>query len=615
MSNNRQIERRVRYLEHLILERSVGRGGPSIAMNIWQFLMDNGPATRDEIDTALGSRYSNTTALNSWVKPGLITKQGDRYVANPNYVWDDVGVIQRDIPQNLLHLQDSEVANLEPADNVGSRKSTTSRARKPKAAPIVTPNMFSNKLAEVKAAVEAGESVNQLNDKRMSPLIKATTSRAASSEEIAIYLIEHDADLTYTYKGRDALTYAIRNNKYDVAQAIIDKDERLSSLHKIIVAVEADWPINKLSMFVTDATIREASSGVINRCVIYINSASLNSVQNSYDDIQRFTDLFVDKLFKYKQINLIESALRNEHITPGSMAIGRSTVKNGWLPFMYNGGVHLFVRELKAQRSYINELCTMAKMYIDGKLKSNKQYLLSWMYLLDAIRQIEPNREKLYNEFLTTAADQEFVNSLGSNVWSVFADLIESNLDFAKHLAKFKFPSLNNSSASTAVTPFIVNKSLPKEAVRLLCAKIRKSLKMPLDSLISQFYINSLTKINDAYIINFLIDIGLGPAMAGQYFNGMSDACKDALSDGGFFNNRTTTTVNSSRIGLIKEIIRCVEDDTMHASLRRAILNDTSLLFEPAVVDAIEDHPDSITGRQLKRIADENQPEKDVYDF
>ena len=53
----------------------------------------------------------------------------------------------------------------------------------------------------------------------------------------------------------------------------------------------------------------------------------------------------------------------------------------------------------------------------------------------------------------------------------------------------------------------------------------------------------------------------------------------------------------------------------MHASLRRAILNDTSLLFEPAVVDAIEDHPDSITGRQLKRIADENQPEKDVYDF
>ena len=615
MSNSRQIERRVRYLEHLILERSVGRGGPSIAMNIWQFLMDNGPATRDEIDSALGSRYSNTTALNSWVKPGLITKQGDRYVANPNYVWDDVGVIQRDIPQNLLHLQDSEVANLEPADNVGSRKSTTNRARKPKAAPAVTPNMFSNKLAEVKAAVEAGESVNQLNDKRMSPLIKATTSRAASSEEIAIYLIEHDADLTYTYKGRDALTYAIRNNKYDVAQAIIDKDERLSSLHKIIVAVEADWPINKLSMFVTDATVREASSGVINRCVIYINSASLNSVQNSYDDIQRFTDLFVDKLFKYKQINLIESALRNEHITPGSMAIGRSTVKNGWLPFMYNGGVHLFVRELKAQRSYINELCTMAKMYIDGKLKSNKQYLLSWMYLLDAIRQIEPNREKLYNEFLTTAADQEFVNSLGSNVWSVFADLIENNLSLAKHLVKFKFPPINNYNAGAAITPFIVIKSMPRDVAKLVCAKIRKSLKLPLDSLISPFLINSLTKIDDPYIINFLIDIGMGPSMAEQYTNNMSDACKDALSDGGFLNNRSGTTTDRDRVRLISEIIRCIRDDTMNAEIRRAILNDTSLLFEPAVVDAIEDHPDSITGRQLKRIADENQPEKDVYDF
>lgn len=614
MSNNRQIERRVRYLEHLILERSVGRGVPSIAMNIWQFLMDHGPSTRDEIDTALGSRYSNTTALNSWVKPGLITKQGDRYMANPNYVWDDVGVIQRDIPQDLLHLQDSEVANLELADN-SNRKSTTSRPRKPKAAPAVTPNMFSNKLAEVKAAVEAGEDINQLNDKIMTPLIKATTSRAASSEEIAIYLIEHDADLTYTYKGRDALTYAIRNNKYDAAQAIINKDENLSSLHKIIVAIESDWPIDKLSMFVTDTAVREASSGLIYRCVVYINSASLNSAQNSDEDIQQFADLFVGKLFKLKQINLIESSLRNEHITHGSMAIHRSTVKNGWLPFMYNGEVHSFVRELKAQRSYINELCSMAKMYMDGKLKSDKAYLLSWIYLLDAIRQIEPNREKLFNEFVSMVADQDFVNSLGNNVWSVFADLIENNLNFAKHIAKFKFPSLNSSTAGTAITPLIVIKSMPRDAARLLCSKIRKSLKLPLESLISQFFIHSLTKINDPYIINFLIDIGLGPILADQYFNGMSDACKDALSDGGFFNNRKTATVNSSRIGLIKEIIRCIEDDTMHASLRRSILNDTSLLFEPAVVDAIEDHPDSITGRQLKRIADENKPEKDVYDF
>lgn len=615
MSNSRQIERRVRYLEHLILERSVGRGGPSIAMNIWQFLMDHGPATRDEIDSALGSRYSNTTALNSWVKPGLITKQGDRYVANPNYVWDDVGVIQRDIPQNLLHLQDSEVANLEPADNVGSRKFTTNRARKPKAAHAVTPNMFSNKLAEVKAAVEAGEDINQLNDKGMSPVMKAVSSRAASSEEIAIYLIEHDADLAFTYKGRGVLSYAIRNNKYDAAQAIINKDEDLSSLHNIIIAVESDWPINKLSMFVTDTAVREASAGMIGRCVVYINSASLSGMQKSDDDIQRFTDLFVDKLFKYKQINLIESALRNTHITPGSMAISRSTVKNGWLPFIYSSEAHPFVRELKAQRSYISELCSMAKMYMDGKLKSDKLYLLSWIYLLDAIRQIEPNREKLYTEFVSMVADQDFVNSLGNNIWSVFADIIENNLSLAKHLAKFKFTPINNYNAGAAITPFIEIKPMPRDAAKLVCAKIRKSLKLPLDSLISPFLINLLTKINDAYIINFLIDIGMGHAMAEQYTNNMSDACKDALSDSGFLNNRSGTTTNRDRVRLISEIIRCIKDDIMNAEIRRTILNDTSLLFEPAVVDAIEDHPDSITGRQLKRIADENQPEKDVYDF
>ena len=39
----RMLERRVRKLERLIYERSVGPHGPSIAMNIWNFLMDHGP--------------------------------------------------------------------------------------------------------------------------------------------------------------------------------------------------------------------------------------------------------------------------------------------------------------------------------------------------------------------------------------------------------------------------------------------------------------------------------------------------------------------------------------------------------------------------------------------
>ena len=623
--NNKQIERRVRFLERLILERSVGRGGPSIAMNIWQFLMDHGPATRDEIDSALGSRYSNTTALNSWVKPGLITKRGDRYIANPNYVWDDVGVIQRDIPRDLLHLQDSEIANLEPTES-GDNKSTTGRTRKPKQQPVVTPNMFSNNLAEVKAAVDAGENVNQLNDKGMPAVIKAITSKAGTSEEIAIYLIEHGADLTYTYKGRDALSYAIRNNKYKTVQAIIDSGYNLFSLLKLIEALENDWPISKLDMFVTDHSVREAFQGLVYRCIIYINSACLSNSSTSESDMQNLADLIVDKLFKHKQIDQVESAIKNDHITPFIMALHRATVKHGWLPFIRKSCTASFTRELNAYSSYIKELCSMAKMYIDGKLKSSKSCLLAWIDLLDAIKNIEPNKEKLFNEFLSSIANQDSINSLGDKVWDVFADMIENNLDSAKQLSKFKFTPINSSSVSAAFFPFVVNDvltNLPKDAVRLLCSKIRRSIKMPIESIISRSYLSSLSGIDDEYVLNFLIDIGLGPSLADQYLHGMSKTCKEVLLDAGFLtrnqqgfiDNKKSTTSNSDRFRLVNDIVRSIEEDTMNAELRRKILSDTSLLFEPVVVETIEDHPDSATGRQLKRIADENKPEKDIYDF
>ena len=591
-------------------------------MNIWQFLMYNGPATRYEIDTALGSRYSNTTALNSWVKPGLITKRVDRYIANPNYVWDDVGVIKRDIPQDLLHLQDSEIANLEPTES-GDNKSTTGRTCKPKQQPVVMSNMFSSKLAEVKAAVDAGENVNQLNDKGMPAVIKAITSKAGTSEEIAIYLIEHGADLTYTYKGRDALSYAIRNNKYKTVQTIIDSGYNLFSLLKLIEALECDWQISELNVFVTDHSVKEASQGLIYRCVVYINSACLSSANTSESDMQNLADIIVDKLFKYKQIDQVESAIKNDHIAPFTMALHRATVKHGWLPFIRNADSASFTRELNAYSSYIKELCSIAKMYIDGKLKSNKSCLLAWIVLLGAVKNIEPNKEKLFNEFLSSIANQDFVNSIGNEIWTVFTDMIENNLNFAKQLSKFRFPSINSSSVSAAFMPFVVNSVMSKDAIRLLCSKIRRSIKMPIESIISRYYLNSLSMIDDEYVLNFLIDIWLGPSLADQYLHGMSKTCKDVLLDAGFLtrdqrgfiDNKKSTTSNSDRFRLVNDIVRSVEEDTMNAELIRKILSDMSLLFEPVVVETIEDHLDSATGRQLKRIADENKPEKDVYDF
>lgn len=91
------LEKRLSRIEKLIKnERSVNRlGEQSVAFQIWKFLMDNGPKSSSEIKDIFPSdkRRMIATVQHDMVEKDCIRRNGQMYIANPDYEWDDIGIL------------------------------------------------------------------------------------------------------------------------------------------------------------------------------------------------------------------------------------------------------------------------------------------------------------------------------------------------------------------------------------------------------------------------------------------------------------------------------------------------------------------------------------------
>lgn len=91
------LEKRLSRIEKLIKnERSVNRlGEQSVAFQIWKFLMDNGTKSSSEIKDIFPSdkRRMIATVQHDMVEKDCIRRNGQMYTANPNYEWDDIGIL------------------------------------------------------------------------------------------------------------------------------------------------------------------------------------------------------------------------------------------------------------------------------------------------------------------------------------------------------------------------------------------------------------------------------------------------------------------------------------------------------------------------------------------
>lgn len=91
------LEKRLSRIEKLVKnERSVNRlGEQSVAFQIWKFLMDNGPKSSSEIKDIFPSdkRRMIATVQHDMVEKDCIRRNGQMYMANPDYEWDDIGIL------------------------------------------------------------------------------------------------------------------------------------------------------------------------------------------------------------------------------------------------------------------------------------------------------------------------------------------------------------------------------------------------------------------------------------------------------------------------------------------------------------------------------------------
>ena len=128
----RKLEARVARLEKLMTEKSVGRGSePSNAMKVWSLLRDNGPMTRQQIQgSGLSATATAGASLKFFVDNGLLIKNGDKFSANLDYKWDDIGVIPRTAHQEIMNSVKSVPVNAVVPSVHKQSRATTKRTLK-----------------------------------------------------------------------------------------------------------------------------------------------------------------------------------------------------------------------------------------------------------------------------------------------------------------------------------------------------------------------------------------------------------------------------------------------------------------------------------------------------
>lgn len=621
MFNKRAIlERRLLYLERLVYERSVGRGGPSIAMNIWTFLMDHGPSTKEEIDAGLGARYSNNPALNSWVRAGLITKRGDKYVADPNYVWDDVGVISRDVPPEVLQNIDNlpnadDIENIDADNQPVSRRGRGRATREPRASRQprtreVKQDLFSRKYEEVKAAIDAGQDCTAANEKGVTPIMYACRDPKGDSGAIVELLINSGANVNDTDGNKKIIFNAIKHSNHSAVKALVDHGADLTFAFKGMLPLT--YALRELEY--NDAGIRTL--------ILLVTPA-----------------VCYDRIYDYL-LDAFSKGLPRDAYTE---LINKIYDSNNTLKYAYAGSIYR--KELSEGLSALYDRCieitgAMPPLdYYDARSLSGNTYAYNKLY--DTIRDVASGKIKYYSaykytyvaltvckalnkpcNFIYGFVTPEFVVDTCNNVsrgaddiQQIVSGAIELKLvDTLNAVAKSKVSKLDSNSIVRSVIEDGKNDRNVTAAALKIASNCIKSFG-------GRYILRDVSECDNEYIIDWVIDQGFGQSLVDYMGTYASDYCKKALTEAGFnIENKTSEKDRNakSEYNLVKEyIVNMIKDDEWSTTANSYIDKYPQLLKDDDIVDTVNSNiSDSITARQLKRRIDALPKEDpDKYDF
>ena len=177
-----------------------------------------------------------TASLNFYVANNLLTKIGDRFAANPDYAWDDIGVIPRTAQQELMNsLRDAPIVNDE--DEIHVEPTIKDRNTRQPRVKEVKQNLFSRKYDEVKAAIDAGEDCRVANDNGVTPLVYACRDTKNQSADIVKLLLDHGANPNDLDGKRPVIFTALEKRNYDVVKELASHGADLDTFYKHVIPI------------------------------------------------------------------------------------------------------------------------------------------------------------------------------------------------------------------------------------------------------------------------------------------------------------------------------------------------------------------------------------------
>lgn len=622
-----RLRKRLEKLERIVYERSVGRGGaPSIAMNIWAFLMDHGPSTKEEIDAGLGERYSNNPALNSWVRAGLITKRGDRYVADPNYVWDDVGAINRSIPPEIrqaIQNTPEDEENDAPVNVTRGRGkgSTTREPRQPRQPRVrqVKQDLFSRKLEEVQAAVDAGQDPTAANGKGKTPLMFACGDPKGNSGAIVTYLLDHGANANDIDGNRPVLSACCKSGDGVGAKALVAKGADIHTRWKKMLPIDiAMAEGNIFDDTLVDLTDFRVISN--NRPLINGLSKAVSSGKLSEDIYSRILHKAFDNNKEY--VYIYSSDIINELKRGLQVLFNYYTETLKALPPLDRYDVEYLDRD--QLRLFYNAYVRASNGEL--KIRDMYNYLYTANIICDALN--------CSNDFIYNFVTPEYIvglqkeNNGGRQLNQLISSAISSNKSkvlqtISKARPKtYEYDSIIQSCANRRDISRGNNVSL--ETTKAVCRILNSCL--PNKARLSSYTIDALRHSTNKYLLAYIVDRGYGPSIVyglrGLDGGALTPECRDAIVEGGvefkpydMFNDddRKKREEDDRRLYFLRHIISDIAEDEWDRDNERYVTEHPDILLDDSIQDAIEQNPDSFTARQLKRRID--QLPKDVYDM
>lgn len=614
-----RLQKRLGVLESLIVERSVGRGGePSNAMKVWQLLTDNGPMTRQQIQSSgLSATATATASLNFYVANGLLTKTGDRFASNPYYAWDDVGVIPRTAQQELMNsLRDAPIVNGEDEIPV----ETTSKARtkrEPRQSRVkeVKQNLFSRKYDEVKAAIDAGQDCRVANDNGVTPLVYACRDKKNQSANIVKLLLDHGANPNDLDGKRPVIFTALENRDYDIVKELASHGADLDTFYKNINPITY-----AIYNGVTDDTllalVKPKAIEIGGRWSLILEEISDRHLKVSISDSlynaivdKMFDGVSTDTLYRFVSGKIITSELNQDVMTVTNKFTSRGELPpiDPFWEWRHND------KDVKALNNYYKLLVRAA----NGELKVREvgKFLAYCDGICDALGKP--------NDFVFKFITDEWLRQANPNsLKSVVISCIDAkDTNTLIKIAKVKPERLNASLIVNYLAMSDDDNKVTAAACRILNSCLRKS-----STALSESAIDNVRKTKNAYLVEYLFDRGFADYILygirdAENSSELSPTVRSVIKDLGIQTKdwsigsvRRQYDNSRRRDAMIDSIVIKIETDEWDRECDRYVTDDPSILLDERIQKALNGN-NNVTSRQLKQRIARMPKDTDKYDF